>query len=98
MGIISKWRKRCTFCKSKAGPLEYVPDFGIYGEVCAGDWYHKDCLIDVACNPETYGHRTADKALHIYERIQKTAHRKREKKEKYERLCSALKEHCIEDE
>ena len=48
-------------------------------EICSCLWnvwralswklYHMDCLEDVLCFPENYGHKMADMALHLTERI-----------------------------
>ena len=69
MGIINKWNKKCVFCKSKKGNVKYVPAYGMYGGHRAGNWYHKECLEDILCFPENYGHKMADMALHLTERI-----------------------------
>jgi hypothetical protein len=94
MGIINKITKRCIFCKGKDG-CEYVPAFGIYGDVIAGNWYHKECLTEVICNPEKYSHNKVDMAIDIVDRIKESNRQEKMAQKDREWRCEYLKQHCI---
>lgn len=97
MGIINMLTKRCIFCKSREG-TEYVPDYGIYGEE-SGNWYHKECLNEIACDPEKYPSRLVDMAVEMIERIKeykkRTAEAEEREKQRIKQNIEFLKSHCV---
>jgi len=58
---------KCYFCQGKNGLLHSVCEYGIYGGVSSRIFYHPECLELVEINPEKFGHKVMDKALHIIE-------------------------------
>jgi len=62
-----KYLKRCPCCKKRKG-VKRVCEYGIYG---SRYWYpyHDECLEDVLCNPEKYGHKVVDYFIGITEKI-----------------------------
>jgi hypothetical protein len=91
----------CYFCKEKGGLLHSVNAFGIYGEIGKRIYYHPDCLELVEMEPEKFGHKMVDKALHIHElmdenkKVNKVIIEKR--KEKIEKLRQYNFERMIPD-
>lgn len=95
MGIINKLTKRCIFCGNKGGAI-YVPDYGIYSETCAGNYYHPKCLKEIMCEPEKYKTRVVDMAIDIVDRIKSTKEKEERRKKREARRCEYLKSHCID--
>ncbi len=58
---------KCYFCGSKDGLLHSVHEHGIYGEAGKRLFYHDQCLKIIEVDPEKFGHKLIDKALHIHE-------------------------------
>lgn len=56
---------KCWFCSKKAGVLQSVHEYGIYGGVGGRIHYHQECLEMVEVAPEKFGHRITDKAVKI---------------------------------
>lgn len=93
MGIINSITKRCIFCKSKKGSV-YISAYGMYGEECSGNWYHKACLIPIVCAPEEHNSRLVDMAVDIVNRIETTQHIKTAKRKHTTERCNYLKQYC----
>ena len=58
---------KCYFCKGKDGLIHSVCDYGMYRDIGSRIFYHPECLEMVEINPEKFGHKMMDKALHISE-------------------------------
>ncbi len=65
MPFIVLGKIKCYFCGIKDGLIHSVCAHGIYGEVGKRIFYHPECLQMVEVNPEKFGHRMMDKAIHI---------------------------------
>ena len=66
MGWFSK-KPKCVFCDRKNGFFHSVHAYGIYGELGERLYYHPECLSMVEMDPEKFGHKMVDKALHLNE-------------------------------
>ena len=57
----------CCFCNGKDGVIHSICEYGIYGDGDIGKriFYHPECLEMVETDPEKWGHKMVDKALHI---------------------------------
>ncbi len=58
---------KCCFCHRKNGVIHSVCDYGIYGEVGKRKFYHPECIEMVELDPEKFGHKLIDIAIHINE-------------------------------
>ncbi len=58
---------KCYFCNGKDGLIHSVCDHDIYSGIGRRIFYHPECLELVEINPEKFGHKMMDKALHIIE-------------------------------
>jgi len=94
MGVFNKWNGKCILCGLKEGKREYISDFGIYGE-CAGNWFHRECLRDICCNPEKYDYRKVDMAIDIIDRLKRVDYAKKEKENYLKIQYEELKKYCI---
>ena len=94
MGIINKMTKRCIFCKSRGG-TEYVEAFGMYSESIAGNWFHRECLREIACNPEKHSIRIVDMAIDIVDRLRESKIREESMAKNVKRRCDYIKSHCV---
>ena len=94
MGIINRLTKRCIFCGNKDA-TKYVPAYGIYGQSCAGNHYHDECLMEVMCDPERYKTIVVDMAIDIADRIKVTKERKIHREEREKKRCDYLKSLCV---
>lgn len=94
MGIINKLTKRCVFCGNK-DETKYVPAYGLYGQSCAGNYYHEECLTEVICEPEKYKTIVVDMAIDIVDRIKGTKALKLRREEQEKKRCDYLKAQCI---
>jgi len=56
---------KCYFCGQKDGVFRSVCKYGCYGDVGKRYFYHQECLEMVERDPEKFGHRMMDKAIHI---------------------------------
>lgn len=94
MGIINKYTKKCGFCKSKHG-VKYIEAFGLYGNFVAGNWYHEQCINEIACNPEEYPSIVVDRAIDIIDRIKEVKRIHDDKINQSLERCKYLKQHCV---
>lgn len=58
----------CLLC-GRNGCDTFVPAYGIYGEDSGAEGCHSSCLSNVMAEPEKYGHKLVDRALHLADRI-----------------------------
>lgn len=74
-----KYLKWCPACK-KRKDVKRVCEYGIYG---SKSWYpyHDDCLENVLCYPERYGHKVVDYFIGITEKIKSQQRRDTEEQE-----------------
>ncbi len=55
----------CCFCGKKDGVIHSVCEYGIYGGVGKRRFYHPECMEMVEIDPEKFGHKLIDIAIHI---------------------------------
>lgn len=71
--------KRCPCCKKWKG-AKRAKEYGIYGSVYLYP-YHDDCLEDVLCYPEKYGHKIVDYFIGITEKLKSQQTREAQEQE-----------------
>jgi hypothetical protein len=78
-----------------------IPEYGIYCGVESHWVYHDDCLEEVLCNPESYGHKVVDYMLGVVERVKQHKQTMIDEKESArlyrEQQILRAKEVCIEE-
>jgi hypothetical protein len=67
---------KCAFCDRKTGFMCSVHGYGMYAlDVTKRTFYHPECLELIQMYPEAFGHRKADLALDILQRMKENKKR-----------------------